>query len=154
MTVACFLASAINPNGFRVIEIMLLYRSSGIQSSNLEWQYPAFWLPPYGYGLVLFGSLLAMLISWRRTRPVDWILYFVFARGLAAGRAQHDSDGPGRRGAARRVSPGLEARDPGGCGIRGGGDCWRSRSCARCARRRISIARRGVACCPCRRRTF
>ena len=78
VTAACFVASALNPNGFRVIEIMLLYRSSPIQSSNLEWQYPAFWLPPYGYGVVLIGSLLAMLISWRKTRPVDWILYFVF----------------------------------------------------------------------------
>jgi hypothetical protein len=78
VTIASFLASAINPNGFRVIEIMLLYRSSGIQSSNVEWQYPAFWLPPYGYGLVLIGSLAALLLSWRRTRPVDWILYFVF----------------------------------------------------------------------------
>ena len=78
VTIACFLASAINPNGFRVIQIMLLYRSSSIQSSNLEWQYPAFW-EPSGYSLVLFGSLVAMLISWRRTRPVDWILYFVFA---------------------------------------------------------------------------
>jgi hypothetical protein len=79
VTIASFLASAINPNGFRVIEIMLLYRSSGIQSSNLEWQYPAFWLPPYSYGVVLIGSLVAMILSWRRTRPVDWILYFVFA---------------------------------------------------------------------------
>ena len=79
VTIASFLASAINPNGFRVIEIMLLYRSSGIQSSNVEWQYPAFWLPPYGYGVVLIGSLAVLLISWRRTRPVDWILYFVFA---------------------------------------------------------------------------
>jgi hypothetical protein len=78
VTAACFLASALNPNGFRVIEIMLLYRSSPIQSSNLEWQYPAFWLPPYGYGLVLIGALAALVISWRRTRPVDWILYFVF----------------------------------------------------------------------------
>jgi hypothetical protein len=78
VTAACFFASALNPNGFRVIEIMLLYRSSPIQSSNLEWQYPAFWLPPYGYGVVLLGSLAAMLISRRKTRPVDWILYFVF----------------------------------------------------------------------------
>lgn len=79
VTVGSFLVSAINPNGFRVIEIMLNYRSSSIQSSNLEWQYPAFWLPPYGYAVVLLGSLLAMLISWRKTRPVDWILFFVFA---------------------------------------------------------------------------
>src|SRR5664279_1412797 len=58
---------------------MMYYRASGIQSSNLEWQYPAFWLPPYGYAVVLIGSLAALLISRRRTRPVDWILYFVFA---------------------------------------------------------------------------
>ncbi|MEO8372253.1 MAG: hypothetical protein ABI806_23910, partial [Candidatus Solibacter sp.] len=77
-TMVTFLASAINPNGFRVIEIMLYYRGSSIQSSNLEWQYPAFW-EPSGYSLVLFGSLVAMALSWRRTRPVDWILYFVFA---------------------------------------------------------------------------
>ena len=77
VTAACFLASALNPNGFRVIEIMLLYRSSGIQASNVEWQYPAFW-EPSGYSLVLLGSLAAMLFAWRRTRPVDWILYFVF----------------------------------------------------------------------------
>ena len=78
VTIACFLVAAINPDGLRAVEIMLLYRGSSIQSSNLEWQYPAFWLPPYGYGVVLLGSLVAMLISWRKTRPVDWILYFVF----------------------------------------------------------------------------
>jgi hypothetical protein len=78
VTIASFLASGINPNGFRIIEIMLYYRGSSIQASNLEWQYPAFW-EPSGYSLVLFGSLVAMLLSWRRTRPVDWILYFVFA---------------------------------------------------------------------------
>jgi hypothetical protein len=78
VTIVTFLASAINPNGFRVIEIMLYYRSSSIQSSNVEWQYPAFW-EPSGYSLVLFGSLIVMALAWRRTRPVDWILYVVFA---------------------------------------------------------------------------
>jgi hypothetical protein len=77
VTIASFLVSGVNPNGFRVIEIMLKYRSSGIQSINLEWQYPAFW-EPSGYSFVLFGALVMLAISWRRTRPVDWILYFVF----------------------------------------------------------------------------
>jgi hypothetical protein len=77
VAVACFVASAINPNGLRVIEIMLRYRNSGIQSTNLEWQYPAFW-EPSAYSFVLFGALLTMLLSRAKTRPVDWILYFVF----------------------------------------------------------------------------
>src|SRR5262249_41517046 len=74
---ACFVASAINPNGLRVIEIMLRYRQSGIQSQNIEWQYPAFW-EPSGHSFVLFGALLMLLIARRKTRPVDWILYLVF----------------------------------------------------------------------------
>jgi hypothetical protein len=74
---ASFVASAINPNGLRVIEIMLKYRQSGIQSQNVEWQYPAFW-EPSAYSLVLFGSLILLLLARRRTRPVDWILFFVF----------------------------------------------------------------------------
>src|SRR5262249_17738080 len=49
----------------------------GIQSTNIEWQYPAFW-EPSGYSFVLFGALLMLALSWRKTRPVDWILYFVF----------------------------------------------------------------------------
>ena len=74
---ACFAASAINPNGLRVIEIMLYYRGSTIQASNLEWQYPAFW-EPSGYSFVLFGSLVVMLIRRRETRPADWLLLVVF----------------------------------------------------------------------------
>jgi hypothetical protein len=77
VAIVCFLVSGINPNGFRVIEIMMKYRSSGIQSTNLEWQYPAFW-EPSAYSLVLFGAPLMLVLSRRRTRPVDWILFVVF----------------------------------------------------------------------------
>ena len=144
VTIACFLASAINPNGFRVIEIMLLYRSSSIQSSNLEWQYPAFW-EPSGYSLVLFGSLVAMLLSWRRTRPVDWILYFVFA--AASLLAVRNTILMGLVGAVLLGAylPGVEAGHSGRGGIRGRGSAG-ARHRVRCARRqRVSIARRGVA---------
>ena len=77
VTAACFAASAINPNGLRVIEIMLYYRGSTIQSSNLEWQYPAFW-EPSAYSFVLFGALLVLLVRHRDTRPADWVMYFIF----------------------------------------------------------------------------
>jgi hypothetical protein len=78
VTAACFVASAINPNGLRVIEIMINYRGSTIQATNLEWQYPAFW-EPSAYSFILFGSLIVMLIRRRQTRPADWLLYIVFA---------------------------------------------------------------------------
>src|SRR5205807_2211441 len=39
----CLLASGMNPNGYRVIRILSFYRSSGIQTDNLEWQRPMFW---------------------------------------------------------------------------------------------------------------
>ena len=54
MTAICFLISGVNPNGFRVIQILFLYRGSPIQASNLEWQYPAFWQPsPYSFAFWL-----------------------------------------------------------------------------------------------------
>jgi hypothetical protein len=78
LTAICFLISGLNPNGFRVIQILFLYRGSPIQASNVEWQYPAFWQPsPYSF--MLFGALAALLIGWRKTRPVDWLLYGIFA---------------------------------------------------------------------------
>ena len=78
MAAICFLISGLNPNGFRVIQILFFYRNSPMQASNLEWQYPAFWQPsPFSF--VLFGALVALAIGWRRTRPVDWILYAIFA---------------------------------------------------------------------------
>ena len=73
-----FLASAINPNGLRVIQALWFYRFSGIQTTNLEWQRPIFWTPGI-YSFLLFAPLLVMLIAWRRVRAADWLLYFAFA---------------------------------------------------------------------------
>src|SRR6266566_2528344 len=75
---ACFLVSGLNPNGFGVIQVLSFYRSSGIQSDNLEWQRPIF-MEPGMYSFVLFGALLTLILARRRTRPVDWLLYFGFA---------------------------------------------------------------------------
>jgi tetratricopeptide (TPR) repeat protein len=75
---ACLLVSALNPNGFRVIQVVFFYQRSEIQSTNLEWQRPIFWRPDI-YGFVLFGSLAALVSAWRRARPADWLLYLGFA---------------------------------------------------------------------------
>jgi tetratricopeptide (TPR) repeat protein len=72
------LASGLNPNGFGVVRVLWLYRMSGIQTNNLEWQRPMFWEPGI-YSLLLFGAFLALLIAFRRARPVDWLLYLGFA---------------------------------------------------------------------------
>jgi len=70
--------STLNPNGLRVLQVLQFYRSSGIQTANLEWQRPIFWTPGI-YSLLLFGSLLALLIARRKARVVDWLLYLAFA---------------------------------------------------------------------------
>ena len=75
---ACVLVSALNPNGFRVIQILFFYRSSAIQSANLEWQRPKFWEPGM-YSFLLFGALLVLVLARRRARLVDWLLYLGFA---------------------------------------------------------------------------
>lgn len=77
VALCCLLASALNPNGLRVIQILFFYRSSGIQMDNLEWQRPIFWQPGV-YSFLLFFPLIVMLPAFRRTRPVDWFLYLGF----------------------------------------------------------------------------
>ena len=78
VTAASIATSAINPNGWRAVQIVLLYQGSTIQSSNLEWQRTAFW-EPSAYSLVLFGSLIVMLWRRRETRIAHWLLWPVFA---------------------------------------------------------------------------
>jgi hypothetical protein len=71
------LISGLNPNGFRVVPVMLAYRQSVAQTTLSEWQRPALWPPP------LFAILLAVaagVLVWarRRTRAADWLLLVVF----------------------------------------------------------------------------
>ena len=53
VSVICILISAMNPNGIRVLQVLWFYRSSGIQTTNLEWQRPIFWTPGI-YSFLLF----------------------------------------------------------------------------------------------------
>jgi len=77
-SLASILVTGLNPNFFRVIPIMLSYRASPMQSSIWEWQYPLPW-PPVPFSILLAGALVTLVWQRRRVRPVDWLLFLVFA---------------------------------------------------------------------------
>ncbi len=76
--VICFLASGINPNGFHVIETLVAYRRSPLQTSITEWQRPKYW-EVTSFTIVLYASFGMLLWARRRARISDWILYLLFA---------------------------------------------------------------------------
>lgn len=78
VTAVAIAASGINPNGFRALWVTLAYQGSAMQGSLLEWQHTAFWEPSW-YSLTLFGSAVALAISYRKVRPADWMLFALFA---------------------------------------------------------------------------
>jgi hypothetical protein len=83
---AAVLVSGINPNGFRVLDILLLYRSSDMQSRLLEWAHPQLW-PPTAFSALLVAG--AAVLAWQRgrVRVADWLLFAAFAAaGLTAVR--------------------------------------------------------------------
>ena len=71
-------ASAVNPNGFRVIEVLGYFRHSFLQSKLLEWNAPA-----YGRsrGLARCFSQAHWRCCWpaKRVRLADWLLFAAFA---------------------------------------------------------------------------
>jgi hypothetical protein len=75
---AAALASGINPNGFRAVQVLLLYRSSAMQSYLLEWARPALWPPPR-FALLLAAAAGAMVWARRTVRIGDWLLLAAFA---------------------------------------------------------------------------
>lgn len=78
IAVLSVLASALNPNGFRILQVLWFYRQSTIQTNNLEWQRPIFWTPTI-YSFLLFGSLLVLILARRKAPLSDWFLYVAFA---------------------------------------------------------------------------
>jgi hypothetical protein len=79
-------ASAINPNGFRVIEVLGYFRHSFLQSKLLEWTAPALW-PISPFSALLFLGAAAMLWARSRVRIADWLLFAAFtAAALSAQR--------------------------------------------------------------------
>jgi hypothetical protein len=74
------LASGINPNGFRAVQVLLLYRSSAMQSHLLEWGRPTLWPPPL-FGVLLAAAAGAMVWQRRKVRIGDWLLLAAFSVG-------------------------------------------------------------------------
>jgi hypothetical protein len=77
-SVAAVLASGINPNGFRALQVLLLYRSSAMQSYLLEWASPKLWPPPL-FALLLAAAVGAMVRARRTVRIGDCLLLAAFA---------------------------------------------------------------------------
>jgi hypothetical protein len=77
-TLAVFL-SGLNPNGFAAISAVLRYRQSALQSTLIEWSRADLWGPPYAFDILLYAAAAVLLLSWRRVRPADWILFAAFA---------------------------------------------------------------------------
>jgi hypothetical protein len=74
----CVLVSGLNPNGFRVLPVLLDYRRSFLQSRLLEWAAPRLW-PPEWFEVLLVAAAIAMFWARRRVRLADWLLFAAFA---------------------------------------------------------------------------
>jgi hypothetical protein len=82
------LLSGVNPNGFRILHVLLYYRASSQTRNLLEWAPPR--LFSFSEFTVLWlGGAIVMLLAWRRVRIVDWILFTAFV--AAAFSAQRNT---------------------------------------------------------------
>lgn len=72
------LVSGLNPNGFRVVSVLLAYRGSNMQSKLLEWAQPEIW-PPHAFGVLTAAAVVVLLRARRKVRLSDWILFAGFA---------------------------------------------------------------------------
>ncbi|HEX3878902.1 MAG TPA: hypothetical protein VHW24_18070 [Bryobacteraceae bacterium] len=75
---ACVVASGINPNGYRVLQVLYYFRRSFLQSKLLEWQSPPL-LPPSVFSALLFAGAAVLIWRFRRVRLADWLLFAAFA---------------------------------------------------------------------------
>jgi hypothetical protein len=70
--------SGLNPNGFRVLEVLGYYRSSFLQSKLQEWAPPRLLVPGL-FPVLLFGAGAVLIWARRKVRPADWLLFAAFA---------------------------------------------------------------------------
>lgn len=83
---AAVLISGLNPNGFRILEILGAYRGSFMTSTLLEWSRPHLW-PMEWWTVMLFAGAGVLIWQARRVRISDWLLSAAFtAAALSASR--------------------------------------------------------------------
>jgi hypothetical protein len=85
---AAILASGVNPNGFRVLQVLLYYRQSFLTSKLMEWSAPRLW-PPGAFTLLLLAAAGVLLWKRREVRLSDWLLFAAF--GAAALSVQRNA---------------------------------------------------------------
>ncbi len=69
----------LNPNGFHILSTLFGYRKSFLTSTLIEWRPPYLWGPPYSFDILLYAAAAVLLVSWRRVRVADWLLFAAFA---------------------------------------------------------------------------
>lgn len=79
MSAIAIAISFLNPNGFRILEILPRYRHSYLTSTLIEWKPPYLWGPPYAFDILLYAAAAVLLLAWRKVRVSDWLLFLVFA---------------------------------------------------------------------------
>ncbi|HEV2690999.1 MAG TPA: hypothetical protein VGV35_20730, partial [Bryobacteraceae bacterium] len=79
LVTACTIAlSVMNPNGFGVISTLLRYRQSAMTNTLVEWHRPYLWGSPYVFDLLLYAAALVLIVSRRKVRLTDWLLFAAF----------------------------------------------------------------------------
>jgi hypothetical protein len=78
VSAAAMLASGLNPNGFRFLEVLVAYRNSPMQSQLYEWQHPRFWEPSW-YSFVIWIALVTLIVARSKVRLADFVLFALFA---------------------------------------------------------------------------
>jgi hypothetical protein len=75
------LLSGLNPNWFAAVTTVLRYRQSPLQATLIEWRgaFDSTVQSPTAFYVLLFGGGLMLLVSWKRARIADWILFAAFA---------------------------------------------------------------------------
>jgi hypothetical protein len=71
--------SFLNPNGFHVFDTLFRYQKSYLTSTLIEWRSPYLWGPPYSFDILLYAAAAVLLLSWRKVRATDWLLFAAFA---------------------------------------------------------------------------